>query len=117
MCPPPPARRRVQLPGGRDVILSDTVGFISDLPTQLIEAFQVGYRYPSSYCWKKDRSREVVPALFDSALCNVNRTPPCVPLQATLEEVTQADLLLHVLDASSPHVLDQRRAVLQVSPP
>ena len=31
------------LPGsGRDVILSDTVGFISDLPTQLIQAFQVG---------------------------------------------------------------------------
>jgi hypothetical protein len=29
---------------GRDVILSDTVGFISDLPTQLVEAFRVGAR-------------------------------------------------------------------------
>ena len=34
--------------------------------------------------------------------------------QATLEEVTEADLLLHVLDASSPHVLEQRRVVLEV---
>lgn len=46
---PSPARRRrrccrrVRLPGaGRDVILSDTVGFISDLPHQLVEAFKVG---------------------------------------------------------------------------
>lgn len=34
--------------------------------------------------------------------------------QATLEEVTEADLLLHVLDASSPQVLQQRAAVLEV---
>ncbi|KAL4437274.1 hypothetical protein ABPG75_004413 [Micractinium tetrahymenae] len=69
-----PTLRRVQLPGaGRDVILSDTVGFISDLPHQLVEAFK-----------------------------------------ATLEEVTEADLLLHVLDASSPQVLAQRGAVLGV---
>ena len=34
--------------------------------------------------------------------------------QATLEEVTEADLLLHVLDASSPQVLEQRQAVLGV---
>ena len=41
----PAGCRRVMLPGsGRDVVLSDTVGFISDLPTQLIEAFQV-------WCW------------------------------------------------------------------
>ena len=35
-------------------------------------------------------------------------------VQATLEEVCEADLLLHVLDASSPSVADQRQAVLQV---
>lgn len=46
------------------MLLSDTVGFISGLPTQLVRAFR-----------------------------------------ATLEEVTHADLLLHVLDASSPQVL------------
>ena len=34
--------------------------------------------------------------------------------QATLEEVCEADLLLHVLDAASPNVLEQRAAVLQV---
>lgn len=33
--------RRVMLPGGRDVVLSDTVGFISDLPHALVEAFRV----------------------------------------------------------------------------
>ena len=35
-----PTMRRMKLPGGRDVILSDTVGFISDLPTHLIAAFR-----------------------------------------------------------------------------
>jgi GTP-binding protein HflX len=35
-----PTMRRVTLPGGRDVILSDTVGFIADLPTQLVAAFR-----------------------------------------------------------------------------
>nr|WP_067335365.1 GTPase HflX [Stappia indica] len=54
-----PTLRRVTLPHGRDVILSDTVGFISDLPTHLIAAFR-----------------------------------------ATLEEVTEADLILHVRDIS-----------------
>ena len=52
-----PTMRAVQLPGGREVILSDTVGFISDLPTQLVAAFR-----------------------------------------ATLEEVLEADLILHVRD-------------------
>jgi GTP-binding protein HflX len=55
-----PTMRLVRLPGGRPVILSDTVGFISDLPTQLVAAFR-----------------------------------------ATLEEVTEADLLIHVHDAAS----------------
>nr|WP_244501854.1 GTPase HflX [Stappia sp. ES.058] len=54
-----PTLRRVALPHGREIILSDTVGFISDLPTHLIAAFR-----------------------------------------ATLEEVTEADLVLHVRDIS-----------------
>ncbi|KAL0050946.1 hypothetical protein WJX82_010817 [Trebouxia sp. C0006] len=68
-----PTLRRVHLPSGREAILSDTVGFISDLPHQLVNAFK-----------------------------------------ATLEEVCEADLLLHVLDASSPNVQHQRDSVLQV---
>ena len=35
-----PTMRAIKLPSGRNVILSDTVGFISDLPTQLVEAFR-----------------------------------------------------------------------------
>jgi len=56
-----PTMRAVDLPGGRRVILSDTVGFISDLPTQLVAAFR-----------------------------------------ATLEEVLDADLILHVRDIAHP---------------
>jgi GTP-binding protein HflX len=56
-----PTMRALTLPSGRQVILSDTVGFISDLPTELVEAFR-----------------------------------------ATLEEVAEADLLLHVRDAAHP---------------
>ena len=55
-----PTRRAVKLPGGRVAILSDTVGFISDLPHELVEAFR-----------------------------------------ATLEEVQEADVILHVRDVSS----------------
>ena len=54
-----PTMRRVVLPSGQSVILSDTVGFISDLPTDLVAAFR-----------------------------------------ATLEEVLEADLILHVRDAA-----------------
>ena len=54
-----PTMRSVTLPDGTDVILSDTVGFISDLPTSLVAAFR-----------------------------------------ATLEEVLEADLVLHVRDIS-----------------
>ncbi|XP_009606876.1 GTP-binding protein At3g49725, chloroplastic [Nicotiana tomentosiformis] len=68
-----PKLRSVILPSGRKVLLSDTVGFISDLPTQLVEAFH-----------------------------------------ATLEEVVEADLLVHVLDSSAPDLKEQREAVLQV---
>ncbi|XP_004231950.1 GTP-binding protein At3g49725, chloroplastic isoform X2 [Solanum lycopersicum] len=68
-----PKLRSVVLPSGRKVLLSDTVGFISELPIQLVEAFH-----------------------------------------ATLEEVVEADLLVHVLDSSAPNLNEQREAVLQV---
>ncbi|CAL8470607.1 g10149 [Coccomyxa elongata] len=66
-----PTMRQVMLPSGRSAILSDTVGFISDLPPTLIKAFQ-----------------------------------------ATLEEVVEADLLLHVIDGSSEQMLAQARIYL-----
>jgi len=65
--------RRWQLPNWGPVLLSDTVGFIRDLPHRLIASFK-----------------------------------------ATLEESRQADLLLHVADASNPAVGDQISAVYQV---
>ncbi|GMH25191.1 hypothetical protein Nepgr_027034 [Nepenthes gracilis] len=68
-----PRLRSVTLPSGKIVLLSDTVGFISDLPVQLVEAFH-----------------------------------------ATLEEVVEAELLVHVVDSSAPNLDEQRCAVLQV---
>jgi GTPase len=68
-----PLLRRLQLPSQREVILSDTVGFINKLPHTLVSAFH-----------------------------------------ATLEEVREADLLLHVIDLSNPRFLQQRAAVGQV---
>ena len=56
-----PTTRRLRLPGGEVVLLSDTVGFVRRLPHQLVDAFR-----------------------------------------STLEEVVDADLLLHVVDASGP---------------
>ena len=56
-----PTLRRIDLPQGTKAVLSDTVGFVSDLPTTLVAAFR-----------------------------------------ATLEEVTEADLILHVRDISHP---------------
>jgi GTP-binding protein HflX len=67
-----PTTRKVKLPGGREALFTDTVGFIQKLPTNLVEAFQ-----------------------------------------ATLEEVKEADLLLHVLDITHPNVHEQAEAVLQ----
>ena len=61
-----PTMRAVTLASGRNVVLADTVGFISQLPTELVEAFK-----------------------------------------STLEEVVQADLLLHVHDAASPLVAEE----------
>ncbi|XP_052148308.1 GTP-binding protein At3g49725, chloroplastic [Oryza glaberrima] len=68
-----PRLRSVILPSGRKALLSDTVGFISDLPVQLVEAFH-----------------------------------------ATLEEVVEADMLVHVLDSSAPNIEEHRSTVLQV---
>jgi GTP-binding protein HflX len=68
-----PTMRQVSLPGIDKAILSDTVGFVSDLPTQLVAAFR-----------------------------------------ATLEEVTAADLILHVRDIAHPDSEAQRADVLAV---
>jgi GTP-binding protein HflX len=68
-----PTMRRLELPSGRQVILSDTVGFISQLPTHLVAAFR-----------------------------------------ATLEEVTEADIVVHVRDADHPDSDAQRVDVLNV---
>jgi len=68
-----PKMRMLDLPSGQRVILSDTVGFISDLPHELVEAFR-----------------------------------------ATLEEVSEADVLLHVRDASHPETEAQSRDVYSV---
>jgi GTP-binding protein HflX len=62
-----PTMRRLPLPSGRQAILSDTVGFVSDLPTHLVAAFR-----------------------------------------ATLEEVTEADLVVHVRDVHHPDSAAQR---------
>ncbi len=68
-----PTMREVKLPGGGDAILSDTVGFISDLPATLIAAFR-----------------------------------------ATLEEVVEADIILHVRDMASPGTDAERDDVYEV---
>ena len=68
-----PTLRALALPSGRTVILSDTVGFISDLPTHLVAAFR-----------------------------------------ATLEEVTAADLIVHVRDISHPDTAAQAADVTAV---
>ena len=68
-----PTMRRLPLPSGRQGILSDTVGFISDLPTTLVAAFR-----------------------------------------ATLEEVAESDLIVHVRDVYHPDSAAQREDVLAV---
>ncbi len=65
-----PTMRRLPLPSGRHAILSDTVGFVSELPTPLVAAFR-----------------------------------------ATLEEVTEADLIVHVRDVHHPDSEAQRSDV------
>jgi GTP-binding protein HflX len=68
-----PTTRRLDLPGGERVLVTDTVGFVRKLPHQLVEAFR-----------------------------------------STLEEVAEADLLLHVVDASAPDPQAQIDAVRTV---
>jgi GTP-binding protein HflX len=68
-----PTMRSLRLPGGRECVLSDTVGFVSDLPTHLVAAFR-----------------------------------------ATLEEVVEADLIVHVRDIAHRDSESQRRDVERV---
>jgi GTP-binding protein HflX len=68
-----PTVRQIRLPSGRRVLVSDTVGFIRNLPTTLVDAFR-----------------------------------------ATLEEVTAAALLLHVVDITSPSAAEQTGHVMKV---
>ena len=68
-----PTIRNLTLSGGHDVLLSDTVGFISDLPTELVAAFS-----------------------------------------ATLEEVTNADMILHVRDIAHPEADSQFKNVVDI---
>ncbi|MCL4530438.1 MAG: GTPase HflX [Chloroflexi bacterium] len=65
-----PTTRRIELPGGYQALLTDTVGFIQKLPTALVAAFR-----------------------------------------ATLEEIAEADLLLHVVDISHANALNQYQSV------
>jgi len=65
-----PVTRRLRLPGGGNILLTDTVGFIHKLPTLIVAAFH-----------------------------------------ATLEELDEADLLLHVVDITSPEAVNQSRTV------
>lgn len=65
--------RKIELPHGREVMLSDTVGFVADLPHDLVAAFR-----------------------------------------ATLEEVTEADIILHVRDIANPDHAAQAQDVLTV---
>lgn len=68
-----PLTRKAVLPSGYSILLTDTVGFIQDLPTSLIAAFR-----------------------------------------STLEEVKEADLLLHVVDSSNPDYFNHQKTVEQL---
>ena len=65
-----PTTRKIELPGGHEALLTDTVGFIQKLPAQLVAAFQ-----------------------------------------ATLEEISEADLLIHVVDITHVNAVEQAKAV------
>ena len=66
-----PTTRRIALPSGREVLLTDTVGFINNLPTQLVAAFR-----------------------------------------ATLEEISEATVLCHVVDVTHPNAAEQVQTVM-----
>ncbi|ACC98664.1 GTP-binding conserved hypothetical protein [Elusimicrobium minutum Pei191] len=68
-----PTTRRVKMPGGGQILFTDTVGFIQKLPHNLVSAFR-----------------------------------------ATLEEVSEADVILHVKDASSKDISEQSRTVFKI---
>ena len=68
-----PLSKNLQLPNGENIVISDTVGFLNNLPHHLIEAFK-----------------------------------------ATLEEVVQSDLLIHIIDVSNPLLAEHKRAVFAV---
>ncbi len=68
-----PTTRRIQLPSGRWILFTDTVGFIKKLPTHLVAAFR-----------------------------------------ATLEETLNADLWIHVIDASDPNRRDHAKTVIEI---
>jgi GTP-binding protein HflX len=68
-----PTSRRLRLPREQEVIINDTVGFIRDLPPDLIAAFR-----------------------------------------ATLEEISDSDLLIHVIDASNPRLQQQTESVERI---
>jgi GTP-binding protein HflX len=68
-----PTSRRLRLPQEQEIIINDTVGFIRDLPKDLLAAFK-----------------------------------------ATLEEVEQSDLLIHLVDASSPQLENQMASVKRI---
>lgn len=68
-----PVTRRMQLPGGEQILVTDTVGFVKKLPHELVEAFK-----------------------------------------STLEVATTADLLVHVVDASTPDPESHMKAVAEV---
>ena len=67
-----PTARQVELTSGQTIVLTDTVGFVQKLPTQLAAAFR-----------------------------------------ATLEEIAEADLLIHVVDVSHPNAAQQKKTVLE----
>lgn len=68
-----PLTRQIQLPSGFKALITDTVGFIQDLPTSLIAAFR-----------------------------------------STLEEVTEADFILHVVDGSHPDHVQHQQTVIKL---
>ena len=72
-CTLDPLSKSLKLPNGENIVISDTVGFLYNLPHHLIEAFK-----------------------------------------ATLEEVVESDILIHVLDVSHPRVYQHSKAVLEV---
>lgn len=67
-----PTTRQLGLPNGQTILLTDTVGFIQKLPTELVAAFR-----------------------------------------ATLEEIAEADLLVHLVDAAHENAIEQKRTVLK----